>query len=84
MLQTGVFRRFVCRAGKYPWLLVSLADMRIPEAKRLQIAERFLATSPCCMWPGFARKVKAEVNEPEELLSAKWVPRWQALARVWT
>ena len=76
-------RRFTCRMREFPWKLVSLSDHRVPQAERAALANSFMTANPCCLHPGFARRLQSRVTEAD-LQSPPWSHIWVLFARLLT
>ncbi len=53
-----LYRRVTLVIKSYPFRLVSLADARVDDATKQEILDDFEGKRPCCLCPGFARKLK--------------------------
>ena len=68
-----VWRRHHLALQDSPWRLMRLADHRVDAGSRADLAKEFVQTRACCMRPGFARRLKAQVNDDwRVLLQSGW------------
>ena len=68
-----VWRRHRLALQDSPWRLMRLADHRVDAGSRADLAKEFVQTRACCMRPGFARRLKAQVNDDwRVLLQSEW------------
>ena len=66
-------------AAKAPWTLLALGDWRRSEVDRVQIAESFVCSAPCCLRPGLARKLRNLRRRPTELKEMLLSPLWKTI-----
>ena len=68
-----VWRRHHLALQDSPWRLMRLADHRVDAGSWADLAKEFVQTRACCMRPGFARRLKAQVNDDwRVLLQSEW------------
>ncbi|CAK0907198.1 unnamed protein product, partial [Prorocentrum cordatum] len=74
LVSASIYRRFVLMLKSFPWQLVSLADARVSEDDKMDVVERWDKAQPCCVPPGFAKKLKERGVSGADLLTC---PGWQ-------
>lgn len=88
LLQSAIFaaaswvqRRHVQAFASHPWRLIGVADEREDYASRFLVALNFTSTRPCCLQPGFARRLRQRDLPAEELLSRRWTTAFRTFAQ---
>jgi hypothetical protein len=61
-------RRLLKEWDCYPWRLHRVFDSRRPVVDRFQAAAEFLALGPCCLDPGFSRKLRLRRTTVADLM----------------
>ena len=67
---SGVKRRLGELTKSFPWLLISLGDLRRADGR--DIAKRFRKTSWCCLRAGLSRLFKERGLTEEDMISQQW------------
>lgn len=82
-----LYRRFTCVMRRFPWRLLVLGDKRVPMTERHALWATFAQARPCCLQPGFARRLHEQHRNcsAEEICeSERWVRIWLWFSRVFT
>ena len=77
----GIFRRHIRPLQQESWSILRAGDVRESEETRLLAAPQFMSKQPCCLRPGFARRLRSRVMCPRELLSPEMNQAFQIFAR---
>ncbi len=73
--------RLVIRLKQFPWRLMQLADTRVAQSTREQIAQEYDNTEPCCL-PPFARRLREQGVTGAMLLTDAWLDILWQVSRV--
>ena len=69
----NTYRRLYTVFDAWPWRLCAIYNPEIPMQDREEAAREFLACSPCCLDPGFARKLQLRCKTVAELFEPRMV-----------
>ena len=73
------YRKFILPFFQYPHRLAGDGDHRNSDQDSMAIVDTFLAKAPCCLRPGFARRLRSVSPSAETLCG----PAWQQAMRAW-